>query len=274
MVRLIQAESEAIALVEAPADKRPRTAALNPKEPPTPKAPPATPPVPAPSVAVVQQGSSEVKDKGKGKGKGEGSSQVCHKFADATGCKFGDACMFRHDRAKARRENRCLACGQQGHFRPDCTLVAPENRVVLTETSPEGSPKAGQPPKVPKSKAKAKSGAQAKGITEEGGPKAEPPSAGAASQAGVSAPLSQESLVAEAAKLLKGVSLKPVHISPEQVDSVDPSWLLSAVTSVSDCGYALVDSGATNALRPAESIELGVCRVIRVDWQVVPLSCV
>ena len=51
---------------------------------------------------------------------GDGGVQLCHKFTDASGCKFGDACMCRHDRAKARRENRCLACGQQGHFRPDC----------------------------------------------------------------------------------------------------------------------------------------------------------
>ena len=77
--------------------------------------------------------------------------------------------------------------------------------------------------------------------------------------------MSQETLVAEAAKLLKGVSLKPIRVDPEQVESVDASWLLSAVTSVSDNDYALVDSGATNALRPAEGPELDACRVIRVD---------
>ena len=160
LVRLIQAESEAIALVESPSDKRPRTAAVSPKEAPPAKVPPPNPSAPSPTVSAVQPsvGDAKGKDKGKGKGKGskgsEGSERVCHKFAEASGCKFGDACMFRHDRAAARRENRCLACGQAGHFRPDCPLVAPENRAVVSEGSPGGSPKSGQAQRGPKGKAK------------------------------------------------------------------------------------------------------------------------
>ena len=77
--------------------------------------------------------------------------------------------MFRHDRAKARREGRCLACGQSGHYRPECSLVSPENRGTQTEAS-DTSPKAGSPSggKGSKGKAKAKAGAQAKGVTEDG----------------------------------------------------------------------------------------------------------
>ena len=57
-----------------------------------------------------------------------------------------DSCRFKHDRAKARKEGRCLACGQKDHFRPECPNVAPENRVVQdSAVSPEASPKAGQP---------------------------------------------------------------------------------------------------------------------------------
>ena len=67
-------------------------------------------------------------------------------------------------------------------------------------------------------------------------------------------------MVAEATKLLKGVSLRALTLG-----EVDDSWLRSALSSASDPEYCLVDSGATNALRPAEDQELEGCRVIRVD---------
>ncbi|CAE7537564.1 unnamed protein product, partial [Symbiodinium microadriaticum] len=57
-------------------------------------------------------------------------------------------------------------------------------------------------------------------------------------------------LVAEAAKLLKGVSLKPIRL-----EDVDLSWVNSALTSAADPDYCLIDSGATNALRPAKPEE-------------------
>ena len=68
--------------------------------------------------------------------------------------------------------------------------------------------------------------------------------------------------MAEAAKLLKGVSLKPLRIDDPELDL---SWIRSALTSASDPSYCLVDSGATNALRPACEQELQGCRVIHVD---------
>ena len=148
LVRLIQAECEAASITtEGGSDKRARTAALaTPKEPPPPKvAPPSSPSSSqGVGVAAVSTGKGEAKGQGKGKA-GDGSAQPCFKFSDASGCKYGDACTFKHDRAKARKEGRCLACGQAGHIRPDCTLVAPENRQVQTDagaTSGE-SPKGG-----------------------------------------------------------------------------------------------------------------------------------
>ena len=261
LVRLIQAECEAASITsEGSVDKRARNAALNvAKDPPVAKSVPTPPPPPAASVAVVNAGKGEGKDKGSGKGKGEGTQQLCHKFSDASGCKFGDACIFKHDRARARKEGKCLACGQSGHIRPDCPIVAPENRVVL-ESGAEGSPK-GSSSGGGKGRGKgkpAKAGAQAKGITEDTS-QATVASAGAggAGTPGVSSP---EALVAEAAKILKGVSLKPLHLR-----DLDESWILSALTSASNPDYCLIDSGATNALRPAGEEELSGSRVIRVD---------
>ncbi|CAE7787133.1 RE1 [Symbiodinium sp. CCMP2592] len=107
--------------------------------------------------------------------------------------------------------------------------------------------------------------AQAKGVTEESGPGSESVSntAGAAvASASSGTGVSQEALLAEAAKLLKGVSLKPIRIDNPELDL---TWLRSALTSASDPSFCLVDSGATNALRPACDQELQGCRVIHVD---------
>ena len=251
LVKLIQAECESMAMtLESPPEKRARAAAV------AAKAEPPPPPSVA-SVARVVEGDN--KGKGKGKGDGAGGTQQCTKFSDATGCRFGDACRFRHDRGAARKQGRCLACGQKGHFRPDCGLVAPENRPVISGESLDGaSPKGGVQPKRGEAKAKAKAGAQAKGVTEEG-------SSGTASgkpSAEGPASVSQETLLAEAAKLLKGVTLKAVHV---EAGDIDASWLLSVIESASDSNFALIDSGATNALRPATKEELQTCRVIRVD---------
>ena len=140
LVRLIQAEFEAASLVaEGAAEKRPRNAVAITA--PVPKGDSPSPPAakssaePPPSVARVQPGE-EGKGKGKGKSKGDPSSApLCHKFGDASGCRFGDGCMFKHDRSKARKEGRCLACGQSGHFRPECPLVPPESRPAQDSSS-------------------------------------------------------------------------------------------------------------------------------------------
>ena len=262
LVRLIQAECEAASITsEGAGEKRARTAALQtPKDPPASKSVPTPPPPPAASLAVVSAEKGGGKDKGAGKGKGgEGTQQLCHKFSDASGCRYGDACIFKHDRARARKKGKCLACGKGGHIRPDCPLVAPENRVTL-DSGAEGSPKSASPGQGKaggKGKVKAKAGAQAKGITEETA------SASVASASAVSgstsATPSPEALVAEAAKLLKGVTLKPLRVE------VDESWIRSALASASNPDYCLMDSGATNALRPAAEEELSSGRAIRVD---------
>ena len=95
----------------------------------------------------------------------------------------------------------------------------------------------------PPIQAKAKSIPQAKGVIEEG-PAGQPPSVATAA-ADSSA---QEALFAEAARLLEGVSLKPMRLGK--------GWLRTAVAHASDPAY-VVDS--------AERQELEHARVIRVD---------
>ena len=273
LVKLIQAEAEASSITaEGTQDKRARaaaaaaaasaTAVAPAREPPPSKSASVVPPPPPPAVNAVSGSATEGKDKGKGKGKGvEGDKPPCHKFTDATGCRFGDSCMFKHDRAKAKKEGRCLACGREGHFRSECSLVPSENR-GSGESSPE-SAKASGPGKggSARPKGKAKAGAQAKGITEDADLKSQSAGSANATISSASTIPSQEALVAEATKLLKGVALRAIGVG----DDPDWSWIRSALASASNPEYCLIDSGATNALRPAEAEELRAGKVIRVD---------
>ena len=274
LVRLLQAECEASALSNLDAhvpDKKARGAAARADtvaDPSIPKAvPPNKPedPPPQPGLKALEGNEKGGKGKSKGKGKGPGSENPCHNFNEAKGCKFGDACHFKHDRATARKQKRCLACGQEGHFRPDCPLVAPENRQVISPSSSNTpSPKAGV--KGGGSPSRPKAGAQAKGVTEE--PASTSGGVNTVTTSDDSA-RAQETLIAEAAKLLKGVTLKPVRIDTDegtlQEWGIDRGWLMSAVASASDPNYTLIDSGATNALRPSKADELESAQLIKVD---------
>ena len=85
----------------------------------------------------------EFESPGKGKGKGKDKSKaaavepnMCYNFGEGKGCKYGDACKFKDDRMTARKQKRCLACGVEGHFRPECPLVPAELRQVKPPDSP------------------------------------------------------------------------------------------------------------------------------------------
>ena len=212
--------------------------------------------------------------KGKGKGGGQGGNDgpaPCHNFSNAVGCRYGDSCKFKHDRAKARKDRRCLACGQSGHYRPECAVVPAELRQGPSDSSAESASPKSPEPKKPAAKPKPKAGTQAKGISEDvqGSSGAQ---VGQGNGSGNSSVPGQQELLAEAQKLLKGISLKAVHVrDPLEAYGIDKAWLLSAVvnasspTSASDVSYALVDSGATNGLREARAGEWENTQSIKVD---------
>ena len=203
-VRLLQAEFESASLSQEGSTQDKRAALLDPSPPPKAEVP--KPPGPPPGAqAKAIGGIPDGKGKGKGKDKGKDSGRdvgLCHAFADKKGCKFGDACRFKHDRAAARKQGRCLACGQECYYRPDRPNVAPENRQVTDQGNPSSggpSPKAqgaGPGPKtspLPKPKAVP----QSKSITED---------SGAESSLSVSTS-AQEALMAEAAKVRTSLML-------------------------------------------------------------------
>ena len=131
-------------------------------------------------------------------------------------------------------------------------MVAPEDRQVTPQSDisnpafPKAIAKTGSPNRP-------KSAPQVKGVTKKASSSGNGGGAPGASQD--SSVKAQEALLAEAVKILKGVWLKHPSVGriedPLQQYGIDRGWLISAVNSASDGNYALVDSGATNALRPA-----------------------
>ena len=136
--------------------------------------------------------------------------------------------------------------------------------VSQSDASNPSSPKA---PSKANSPSKPKAGPQTKGLIEDSA--ATPSGSAGPAVTSEGSARAHDTLLAEAAKLLKGVSLK--HVSVTDIDDelqewgIDRGWLISAVNSASDGRFALIDSGATNALRPAVASELESARRIKVD---------
>ena len=47
-----------------------------------------------------------------------GRVQLCTKFSDTSGCRFGDSCHFKPDRQKARHESLCLLVAKAATIDP------------------------------------------------------------------------------------------------------------------------------------------------------------
>ena len=229
LVRLLQAEFEAAALCAEPSgtDKKARLAAassgqelVNPKAPAV-KPPPPPPPPSSEAVVRFLEGDAPTKGKGKGKEKGKvavGDPGLCYNFGEGKGCKYGDACKFKHDRMAARRQKRCLSCGQEGHFRPKCPMAPLEMRQAR-QADPTVGPKVPPPRDQAPPKAKAKSAPLLKGVSEDA-----PTEGASASSTPSGAMQAQEALFAEAAKLLKGVTLKPLRLEDDRALEEGEGW--------------------------------------------------
>ena len=169
---------------------------------------------------------------------GQGSQkQPCKYFVKASGCRRGQKCPYLHDWAtmnKAERARRCLVCGGEDHRQKDCPTKAPrqtpkggavsQNPTAATSSSPtERTPKV-----------------QSLEPDSEASPTAQVPVV-------ASEPVwTLESLIQAAAKVAGASGQAPKAPSINVLAIRHKSGAEPGLTS-----YALVDSGATHALRRA-----------------------
>ena len=206
----------------------------------------------------VLEGSQD-RPKGKGKGKGK---QPCWAWSDGSGCKYGQACMFRHD---PLGPGHCWVCGSSGHLKPQCPYAgqggaassaatagdsknaapsAPGTSSATTTSEGKGGSEE-KPPRKPRKKGggKAKDAVRkAEDAPSEGGSTAT--SAPAATSSTSAQPSSLESardeFFEEAAKALKSLRLARATLCALGRGS----------------SRALVDSGATTSMRTAGEKEV------------------
>eukprot|EP00435_Cladocopium_sp_Y103_P044759 s704_g12.t1 len=195
-------------------------------------------------VKALEGASVEVQPKGDGKGKGPektGKGPLCKFFGTTDGCKKGAECTYVHNWDGIDRRGRCWNCSSTKHSRKDCTV-----KTVGGVTADGGKGKKGgeaqAAPSLKKSEQKEKPATeQEKGPGVTGGSTSNPGGEGDPGLMPASGAPAVE-LIKEATSLLK--SLKLPALKAVRISSLE----------VKGGGRALLDGGATHALRTAANL--------------------
>ena len=248
LVRLLQAEFEAAALTAGEsAEKKAKLAAMAPEEPKGKGKGGA-------ANAAPKGPDGGQKDSPKTHPEGQRKENMCAFFNEGKGCKLGDACPNFHNKTLARKQNRCLGCGQRNHYRSDCT-VAPQPSEGL---NPNPGGKQGGKPKGQKGGKGGEPAVRAADAST-ASPQAKTVIETAAAQSNLQP--SQQQLISEATQLLKSLHVKRL--------SVCAAFKRALAESPTTGGCrGLLDSGATNGLRQGTPSEIAESRTIEVSLAV------
>ena len=205
------------------------------------KATPSNPPALAP---VLTQGNPAVKalygDGQKPWERPDGEKAPCRFWGIDEGCRRGEKCTFAHAWGSLEKSSRCLLCSSTKHRKKDCPTVKPKDgnggtqkgdrKIAKTQEKkgPKGSEKEGQKETPPPQPAKEAS---------EETPQPEKRSEGSQPK--------ESDLVQNLSGLVKSMtSIKSMYIKTVKADGDDSGE------------FALLDGGATHALRQAKSSEV------------------
>ncbi|CAL1167089.1 unnamed protein product [Cladocopium goreaui] len=203
------------------------------------KATPSNPPALAP---VLTQGNPAVKAfTGEGQKpweRPEGEKAPCRFWGTDEGCRRGEKCGFAHAWGTLEKSSRCLLCSSTGHRKRDCPTAKPKDGNGWTQ---KGDRKVAKVLNKKGEKSTEKESQKESTVVKEAAeenPQPEKRSEG-------SQPKQEGDLVQNLNGLVKSMtSIKSVFIKTVKMDK--------------ECGgeYALLDGGATHALRQAKSSEV------------------
>ena len=185
-------------------------------------------------VKAIDGGGKQPDGKGQGKGSGKdetggSQSKVCRYFTSDGGCKKGKACSFLHEWGSVNKYGRCWNCGSSQHRREDCTVK-------------DG-------PSKTQAKKQRTSGASEK--KEDQAAKTEEATGSSSTKEGVSTSAPENSGTQDAN--VAGLLAEATHLHRSMRPSVKSVKLSSLEVGLT--GRALLDGGATHALRTAVSKE-------------------
>ena len=200
------------------------------------------------AVKALASGDFEVKDTKEGKG----NKPACKFWKMEDGCKKGSGCTFGHDTSDMK--GRCFTCGATSHVKRECPTVkkdeASEKKVSKVKGGGKSKPDSG--PKSEKVKPEP---------TKEGDPKPQPePRTSSTSTADEPETEDQvQALLREATGVLKGLrALKPGQVKTMRLKQVSP-------VAHGRERWALIDGGATHALRTAKPHEIADAEEVQVE---------
>ena len=192
-------------------------------------------------------------------GGGEGTTKPkCKFWGTTTGCKRGESCTYLHSWEGIQKKGRCWNCSAEGHMKPECPFLKSDTsggKEKIAKSMAKGGSKG-------KTSEKGSGGGQKEGEESTSAPSSSAPSSKPSSPTKpdkcVIETASANELVTEVTSLMKSLrALKAVQLRYMEASRGEDSRGEQKV--------ALVDGGATHALRRGTKEELARSKPISVE---------
>ena len=192
-------------------------------------------------------------------GGGEGTTKPkCKFWGTTTGCKRGESCTYLHSWEGIQKKGRCWNCSAEGHMKPECPFLKSDTsggKEKIAKSMAKGGSKG-------KTSEKGSGGGQKEGEESTSAPSSSAPSSKPSSPTkpdkSVIETASANELVTEVTSLMKSLrALKAVQLRYMEASRGEDSRGEQKV--------ALVDGGATHALRRGTKEELARSKPISVE---------
>ena len=197
-----------------------------------------------------------------GGGQGDGPPKAKCKFWGTTvGCKRGESCLYLHSWDGIQKKGRCWNCSAEGHMKPECPYLKTESGQTADKTkvarmAGKGAAKGG-------ASKPTNNGSGAK--PEEGSSTSSTSSTASSTTQGVSGDKPKKEIVEEGgASALMG-EVASLMKSLRSIKAVQVKFLEGRVDGEAEEKVALLDGGATHALRQGSEKELLEAEPIEVE---------
>ena len=184
------------------------------------------------------------------------SRPSCKFWKTEEGCKKGSNCTFGHDTTEMK--GRCFACGSSGHMKKDCPTMQKKGLAPIPAEKKVAKVKNGSKPKLEQDEKSEKPKADLQ--KEENLKSSEEPATSATSTTEEPETEDQvQTLLREATGILKGLrTLKTSQMKTMRLKQI-------AHVAPGRDAWALIDGGATHALRTAKPHEIADAEKVQVE---------
>ena len=200
------------------------------------------------AVKALATGDFEAKDAKEGKG----SKPACKFWKSEDGCRKGASCTFGHDTSDMK--GRCFTCGAQSHVKRECPTAKKEETPEKKVSKVKGGGKSKSEPAAKPEKTKVETVKE-----DDQKPPSEPRTSTTSTAEEPETEDQVQALLREATGVLKSLrTMKGGHVKTVRLKQV--SQVMPGKES-----WALIDGGATHALRTAKPHEVADAEEVQVE---------